>query len=224
MKILIKNKIIMSKQPLMWPWVGRWWMPLSLTLLPVIMVACILPHQINVNNNIVSAVFSFLVVAYVYIAFFVFMRQVIMNDQNLLQSQELLYAIIDFVMSLFMALGCLAFGIVVLRGNTVDFTGISPTSRGYDLYWTYCLSNSITFFVSAGTTNVVATSALSVLWSNASSVTGSFTTLIILGLIINRYKYRKSRYPIGGKHQANNFYDHRRRRTTELPVLKQIKG
>ena len=178
--------------------------PLSIVTILFVYLPVLLPSQlsgtINASSwNILSVVFCFIVIIGVYVAFYMFLRSIV-NNEFQYSALGTLYGILDSILSLFHALGCIAYVIMLFRGSTTgDFLGPPGgglvTAVGYDLFWTYCLANSVGFFLSAGTANIVPTTGWGTLWSMSCSITGMFALGVILATATSRLRRTKKISP-----------------------------
>ena len=163
---------------------------------------CVLPHELNPEGlKVLSAVFSLVVffgitftIAWFIIAFFTEPEQYTAGGAFL--------GVVDCIMSMLLALGLLAFSMAILGNDGLTkyehFTGIPDGTKGYDLYYTYCLSNSITIFFTAGFINMYGITALGVTWNTACSLTGAILLIFAVGLMFilfsSAYKEKKKFY------------------------------
>ena len=169
--------------------------PMSIFTVLMVYLPVLLPSQLSNSIvlsewNILSAVFCFVVVIVVYTGFFMFLRNIVNNEMQY-STLGTLYGILDSIFSLFHALGCIAFLIMLFRGSaTVDFNGPAGlgTAIGYDLYWTYCLANSVGFFLSAGSSNTVPLTGWGTFWTMTSSATGMVAMGVILATATSRLR------------------------------------
>jgi len=75
----------------------------------------------------------------------------------------------------------------------VDFNGIPVGAFGYDLFWTYCLTNSITIFLTAGVVNITPLTGYSSFWAILSGMTGATSIGIVLATATSRLQRRKKK-------------------------------
>lgn len=176
--------------------------PMSIFTVLMVYLPVLLPLQVSgtvtpIGWNIVSMVFCFIVTFVVYIGFYTFSRNVV-NNETQYSTLGILYGIIDSMFSLFHALGCMVLLIMLFRGSTtVDFSGSAGlgAARGYDLFWTYCLANSVGFFSSSGSANIIPTSGWGTFWQMTSSITGMIAMGVILATATSRLR-RVKRIPV----------------------------
>lgn len=173
------------------------WLNALLVFLP-----CVLPHELNPNGlYVLSAVFSLIVMTGIFICVGWFIAAFFIEPEDYTPAGAFL-GIVDCILSMQFALGLLGFTLAIL-GNTnltnfEHFFGIPDGTHGYNLYYTYCLSNSITIFFTAGFINMYGITALGVTWNVACSVTGAILLIFAVGwlfiLFSQSYKEKKKFY------------------------------
>lgn len=155
------------------------WLTLLFVALP-----CILPHQLDPlaeANRVVSAVFSLGVLAIVYFLAMWFVYAFFSEpDQYTIFGAFL--GTLDCILALLLAIPLLAFTLIVLGGQE-HISGVPVGVKGYYLYYTYCLSNTVTVFFTAGTTNAAGRTALGATWNMLASMTGAVMLVFGIGLL-----------------------------------------
>lgn len=167
--------------------------PLLITTLIVCYSACILPTADRVANlPVLTIIFSAMIFLFVYVMAFAFIVDIIKSPSEY-SGVGMVVGVIDVGFSLIHVLALIMYCIVVSRPTSNDFSGLPSNATGYDLYWTYCLSNTIGLFFSAGITNSAALTPLAVVHNNFSIITGGFINLVVLALAVSRLQSRRLR-------------------------------
>jgi hypothetical protein len=79
---------------------------------------------------------------------------------------------------------------ILITRFTIDYAGIIPvvtlgdSAVMYDLFWTYCLANTLGFFFAVGQVNAISISALSTFHTMLSMVTGvaAMSTIVVIAV------------------------------------------
>lgn len=163
------------------------YIPLSLFTLAFTYVFIVMLNQVggSVAENWVAAVASWIVFIIVFACTIAFIYRV-WRDKDRISPLTQALGWLDGYISMLHALGLLAFSIIILGSPTLDFEGIPPGTRGFNLYWTYCLTNAVLFFNTAGRGSAAGNSALGGLWMMATSIAGVFYLNFALVLILRQ--------------------------------------
>lgn len=191
-------KIDFDKDMLSWMGKSPWFFPMPLTLITMVLTwpCAVLIHELNTDLAVATAVIFVVLAAFVYYVVARFMYYVLVEPE-LTSNRRKIIGVLDGYFSLLHVCAGLGMAIAVLS-NPIDqhFSSIPPGTKGYNLYWTYMLSNFVLIFNTVGFTNIGVTTALGVLPVLITSITRTLYVAFGLGLILTSYKQKSDEIAI----------------------------
>lgn len=83
-----------------------------------------------------------------------------------------------------LVLGVSAIAFIIAMWDATNFDGIPPASSGFDLWWTYCVSNTIGFFFTSGRVTASGATALGVVPNVLAIICGAIMLTFFMGVIL----------------------------------------
>jgi hypothetical protein len=218
-------------------WIGTtpWFFPLPLTLISILGTwgIGVLIHQLD---QTLAGVSAFVFIALAAIVFYFLGRFVyyILRNPDKTTAKTKFLGILDGYVALVHSLGGLLMTVMILSDPVdLNYALIPAGTYGYNLFFTYALSNTVLMFNSAGFSNSVARTAVSAFTTMLTSVVGVLYTTFLYALIANQIispgQKREDIPPVTQKarYTPSSYYQHRghgpTRRGNPLPIPEQRK-
>lgn len=187
-------------------YIGVWpsWFPFPLTIICAIVIygpSLILAQVVENSAPAVAAILLTLLV-FVHVMIYRFIVHILTVPTT---TKQKFYGWIDGFISLTHVWAGFAMSIAILAPSVdTHFTVIPPGTKGYDLFWTYCYTNTVLLFVTIGQ-KIVGVTALGALPAVFTAVSGVmwiafFATLVLRQVYIPPHKTKEK--PIGTAAQS----------------------
>lgn len=170
-----------------------WFFPFPLSIITLVSnyAIAVLLNEVTTGYEYVSAIFFILNFVFVY---YMVVGFVIFHWTTPTTVKQKILGFMDGYVSIIHCISGMVMTIVILSTNNNDhYSNLPANIKGYDLFWTYCLSNIILMFNSAGVGNAGGITALGVLPGMVASITGVAYLGSVLTVVNNGIKTPKKR-------------------------------
>ena len=161
-----------------------WFFPLPLTIVTATLTyGVFLPiHQWVTGSDVVVSVLQIVLCAFVLVVAYRFFAHI---SRTYTTFQTKMYGWVDGYISVIHGIAGLSMALYLLDGTS--YANIPPGSRGYDLYWTYMLTNILFLFNTVGRGNTGGINALGVVPGLMASVIGLVYISVFLAVFVTRF-------------------------------------